>query len=73
VLAGFRPAAVLKGGPIEAQGSGAIRQAPLVSQLVVLVVLVVLMVAVAVAVVWMQIRYATSQGLPMNTDQVLVI
>jgi len=45
VLAGFRPAAVLKGGPIEARGSGAIGQAPLVSELV---VLVVLMVAVAV-------------------------
>lgn len=68
LLAGFRPAEVLKGGPIEAHGSGRIRQALVVSQLTVLVVLMI-----AVAVVWMQTRYATSQGLLMRTDQVLVI
>lgn len=68
VLAGFRPADVLKGGPVEARGSGQIRQALVVGQLAVLVVLMV-----AVAVVWMQTRYATSHGLLMNTDQVLVV
>ncbi len=68
VLAAFRPASVLKGGPVETAGSGSIRIALVVAQFAVLIGL-----AVTVSVVWMQTRFATSQGLRMDIDQVLVV
>lgn len=68
VLSAFRPARVLKGGPVETAGSGGVRLALVVGQFTVLIGL-----AVAVGVVWMQTRFATGQGLRMATDQVLVV
>lgn len=68
VLTALRPARVLKGGPIETTGSGAVRTALVVGQFAVLIGL-----AIAVSVVWMQTRFATSRGLRMDTDQVLVV
>lgn len=68
VLSAFRPARVLKGGPVETAGSGGVRLALVVGQFSVLIGL-----AVAVSVVWMQTRFATGEGLRMDTDQVLVV
>lgn len=68
VLCAFRPAQVLKGGPIEPAGSGGVRFALVVGQFTVLIGLIV-----AVSVVWMQTGYATGQGLRMDTEQVLVV
>jgi putative ABC transport system permease protein len=68
VLSSFRPATVLKGGPIEAGGSGLVRQGLVVVQFVVLIVLIL-----AVAVVWGQTRYAMSEGLRLDKDQVVVV
>ncbi len=68
VLAAFRPARVLKGGPIETNGSGTVRLALVVGQFAVLIGLII-----AVSVIWMQTRLATGQGLRMETDQVLVV
>jgi putative ABC transport system permease protein len=68
VLSGFRPAVVLKGGPMETGGSGLVRQGLVIAQFVVLIVLIL-----AVAVIWRQTRYAMNEGLRLDKDQVLVV
>ncbi len=68
VLSSFRPAGVLKGGQVQAAGSGPVRQVLVVFQFTVLIGLIV-----AVAVIWRQTRYAMDEGLKLDKDQVLVV
>ncbi|MFN3523773.1 MAG: FtsX-like permease family protein [Phenylobacterium sp.] len=68
VLSAFRPATVLKGGPVAGNGSGRLREALVAGQFAVLIVLIL-----AVIVVWRQTRFAMEEGLKLDTDQILTI
>lgn len=68
VLAGLRPALVLKGGPLGAIGSGWLREGLVVFQFAVLVSLLL-----AVTVVWRQTLFAMNEGLGMDKAQTLVV
>ncbi len=68
VLSGFRPATVLRGGPLPAGGRAGVRGSLVVLQFAVLIALIV-----TTAVVYRQIRFATGDSLRFDTDQVLVI
>jgi putative ABC transport system permease protein len=58
VLSGFRPAAVLKGGPIQSSGSPAARASLVVVHVAILVCLIA-----TTATIWRQTQYALAQGL----------
>jgi len=68
VLSAYRPASVLKGGPVEAAGGGRVRQGLVVAQFAVLVVL--LLAAVTIA---RQTEYAVTRGTHVNQDGVLLL
>jgi putative ABC transport system permease protein len=68
VLSSFRPSAVLKGGPVQGAGGGAIRQALVVAQFAVLVGLVLVAVTIA-----RQTIFALNDGMRVNKDQVLLV
>jgi putative ABC transport system permease protein len=68
VLSAFRPAAVLKGGPIEASGGGGLRQALVVTQFCVLIAL--LLGAITIA---RQTAFAITQGTHVNQDAVVLL
>ena len=68
VLAGLRPAIVLKGGPLGGIGSSLLRQGLVVFQFAVLVGLLL-----AVTVVWRQTIFAMNEGLGMDKTQTLVV
>jgi putative ABC transport system permease protein len=68
VLSGFRPAAVLKGGPVQGAGSGPLREALVVVQFAVLVALVVVAATIA-----RQTLFALNEGMRVNKDQVLLV
>jgi putative ABC transport system permease protein len=68
VLSAYRPASVLKGGPVEAAGGGRVRQGLVVAQFAVLVVL--LLAAVTIA---RQTEYAVTRGTHVDQDAVLLL
>jgi putative ABC transport system permease protein len=68
VLSSFRPASVLKGGPIAAAGSGGIRQALVVTQFAVLVTLLV-----AALTIYRQTTFALRDATHTNKDGVVML
>jgi putative ABC transport system permease protein len=68
VLSRFRPAAVLKGGPLQQPGSGGLRQVLVVAQFAVLIGLVLVALTIT-----RQTLYGLNQGLRLNKDQVLLV
>jgi putative ABC transport system permease protein len=68
VLSAYRPATVLKGGPIEAAGGGRVRQGLVVAQFAVLIAL--LLAAVTIA---RQTSFALTRGTHVNQDAVLLM
>jgi putative ABC transport system permease protein len=68
VLSGFRPAAVLKGGPIQAGGSPAARTVLVVVQFTILVCLIA-----TTATVYRQTQYALAQGLGAADSKLLFV
>jgi putative ABC transport system permease protein len=68
VLSAFRPAAVLKGGPIQSSGGGGLRQALVVTQFCVLTVLVLATLTIA-----RQTAFAITQGAHVNQDDVVLL
>lgn len=68
VLSSFRPSQVLKGGPVTAGGSGAVRQALVVGQFAVLVALVLVAITIA-----RQTLFALNDGLGVDKNQVVAV
>ncbi len=68
VLSSFRPAAVLKGGPVQAAGSAPVRQLLVVVQFAILIGLILV-----TATLYRQTRFALDSRLQLATDQVLWI
>lgn len=68
VLSGFRPSAVLKGGPIASVGGNRVRQVLVVAQFAVLIGLVLIAVTMA-----RQTIFALNEGMRLNKDQVLLV
>jgi putative ABC transport system permease protein len=68
VLSAFRPAAVLKGGPVPATGSGRVREMLVVLQFAILIGLIL-----ATAIVYRQTAFGLQQGLRFDDDQLLAI
>jgi len=68
VMASFRPAAVLKGGPAETAGGGVLREGLVVVQFAVLIGLVVIAVTIA-----RQTLYSLNEGMRLDKDQVLLV
>jgi putative ABC transport system permease protein len=68
VLSSFRPGVVLRGGPVGASGSGVVRNLLIGCQLAVFIGLLV-----AAVFIHRQGRFALSESLKFDTDQVLVI
>jgi putative ABC transport system permease protein len=68
VLSGFRPSAVLKGGPMQSVGGRRVREVLVVAQFAVLIGLVLIAVTIA-----RQTRYALNEGMRVNKDQVLLL
>ncbi|MDB5495955.1 MAG: transporter permease, partial [Phenylobacterium sp.] len=68
VLSGFRPSAVLKGGPIASVGGNRVRQALVVAQFAVLIALALMAVTMV-----RQTLFALNDGMRLNKDQVLLV
>jgi putative ABC transport system permease protein len=68
VLSSFRPGVVLRGGPVNASGSSLVRNVLIGSQLAVLIGLLV-----AAAFISRQGRFALTDALKFDTDQVVVV
>jgi putative ABC transport system permease protein len=68
ILSAFRPAAVLKPGPLRAGGSFSVRQFLVVAQFAILVILIL-----AAVVIQRQTAFALHEGLRIDHDQVLLI
>jgi putative ABC transport system permease protein len=68
VLSGFRPAAVLKGGPVETAGGAGVRQLLVVAQFAVLITLLV-----CAATIYRQTTFALKGATHVNQDQVLLL
>lgn len=68
VMSSFRPASVLKGGPIEAGGGGVLREGLVVIQFAVLIGLVVAAVTIS-----RQTLFSIGEGMRLNTDQVMLV
>ncbi|HLY80301.1 MAG TPA: FtsX-like permease family protein, partial [Caulobacteraceae bacterium] len=68
ILSAFRPAAVLKGGPIANSGGGGLRQALVVVQFCVLIVVVL-----AAATIARQTAFAVKEGTRINMDAVVLL
>jgi putative ABC transport system permease protein len=68
VLSGFRPSAVLKGGPVQSAGGARVREALVVGQFAVLVGLVLVAITIA-----RQTTYALNEGMRVDKDQVLLV
>lgn len=68
VLSGFRPAAVLKGGPVAAVGGAGVRQVLVVAQFAVLIALILVAITIA-----RQTLFALNEGLRLETDQTLFV
>jgi putative ABC transport system permease protein len=68
VLSAYRPATVLKGGPVEAAGGGRVRQGLVVAQFAVLIAL--LLAAVTVA---RQTEFALTSGTHLDQNDVLLL
>ena len=68
VLSAFRPAVVLKGGPIGSSGGGGLRQALVVTQFCVLIV--VLLAAITIA---RQTAFAVNEGTRVKQDAVVLL
>lgn len=68
VLSAYRPALVLKGGPVEAAGGGRVRQGLVVAQFAVLIALLL-----AVVTIGRQTAFALTQGTHVNQDAVLLL
>ncbi|HEY1427352.1 MAG TPA: FtsX-like permease family protein [Caulobacteraceae bacterium] len=68
VLSAYRPALVLKGGPVEAAGGGRVRQGLVVAQFAVLITLLL-----AVVTIGRQTAFALTQGTHLNQDAVLLL
>ena len=68
VLSSFRPSQVLKGGPVQAGGSGAVRQVLVVGQFAVLVALVLVAITIA-----RQTLFALNDGLGVDKNQVIAV
>ena len=68
VLSAYRPATVLKGGPVEAAGGGRVRQGLVVAQFAVLIVLLLATLTIA-----RQTAFAITQGTHVKQDAVLLL
>lgn len=68
VLSAFRPAAVLRGGPVANASSGAIRQALIAAQLAVLVGLLI-----GTAYIYRQARFALYEAFPIDNSLVMTV
>jgi putative ABC transport system permease protein len=68
VLSAFRPAAVLKGGPIAGSGGGAVRQGLVVAQFAVLIALVIATITIA-----RQTLFSLGDATHMNKDGVMML
>ena len=68
VLSSFRPASVLKGGPIAGAGGGAVRQALVVAQFAVLITLVL-----ATSTIYRQTIFALKDATHTNKDRVVML
>ncbi len=68
VLSSFRPASVLKGGPVSGAGGAGLRQGLVVLQFAILIGLIV-----TTTVIYRQTRFALTEALRVNTDQVVQI
>jgi len=68
VLSSFRPASVLKGGPIAGAGGGAVRQALVVAQFAVLITLVL-----ATSTIYRQTMFALKDATHTNKDRVVML
>jgi len=68
VLSGFRPSAVLKGGPVQGVGGGRVREALVVVQFAVLVALVLVAITMS-----RQTLFGLNEGMRLNKDQVLLV
>jgi putative ABC transport system permease protein len=66
VLSRFRPAAVLRGGPLQGSGAPAVRQALVVLQFAVLISLMI-----SAGVIWRQTVFATGEALHADVDKVM--
>jgi len=67
-LSSFRPAVVLKGGPLEAAGGGRLRQALVVTQFTVLIVLLL-----AIATIARQTAFALTKGTHVDQSGVVLL
>jgi putative ABC transport system permease protein len=68
VLSSFRPAAVLKGGPVASVGGGRLRQVLVVAQFAVLIALALVAITIA-----RQTIYALNEGMRLDKDQTLFV
>jgi putative ABC transport system permease protein len=68
VLSSFRPASVLKGGPITAQGGGGVRQALVVAQFAMLIVLLL-----GTLTIYRQTAFALKDATHTNKDGVVML
>ena len=68
ILSSFRPAAVLKGGPIQSDGSPAARAGLVVVQFAILVCLIA-----TTATIWRQTQFALAQGLGATDSKLLFV
>jgi putative ABC transport system permease protein len=68
VLSGFRPAAVLKGGPIQGAGGGGVRQVLVVFQFSVLIALILV-----AGTIYRQTMFALNEGMNLDKAQVMLM
>lgn len=68
VLSGFRPAEVLKGGPVASVGGARVRQVLVVAQFAVLIALALVAITIA-----RQTLYALNDGMRLDKDQALFV
>jgi putative ABC transport system permease protein len=68
VLSGFRPAAVLKGGPVQGAGGGGVRQVLVVFQFAVLMGLILV-----AGTIYRQTTFALNEGMRLDKAQVMLM
>lgn len=68
VLSGFRPAAVLKGGPVQGVGGARVRQALVIVQFSVLIALILM-----AGTIYRQTMFALKEGTRLDTAEVLLL
>jgi putative ABC transport system permease protein len=68
VLSSFRPAAVLKGGPVATVGGAGVRQALVIAQFAVLIALTLIAITIA-----RQTLFALNEGMRLDKDQTLFV